>query len=91
MPNSLHPYPADQGEALIEPLTTDHRGRLYCTLGYFETNFGRSHWTVRAWVTTGKARHLTVGSTVYVHLGDARKLDRHTPRQQRGNLRNVAS
>lgn len=76
---------------MTEPLATDHRGRLYCTLAYFEDTYGRSYRTVQQWVTLGRARHLTVGRTVYVHLGDARKLDRMTPRQQRGNLRNIAS
>lgn len=69
-----------------EPLTTDNRGRIYCTLTYFEEHYGRNYQTVKQWITTSQVRSITVGQTVYVHLGDARKLDRVTPRQQRRRL-----
>lgn len=75
---------------MSEDFTTDHRGRIYCTVGYFAEHYNRSHWTVRSWITTSQVRSVTEGQTVYVHLGDARKLDRATPRQPRRRLPNRA-
>lgn len=69
---------------MTEDLTTDNRGRLYCTLTYFEDTYDRPYKTLQTWVTVGKVRHMIEGGTVYVHLGDTLKLHRFTPRQRRG-------
>lgn len=66
-----------------DSLTCDDRGRIYCTLAYFEDKYGRSTRTLRDWISTSQVRSLIEGQAVYVHLGDARKLDMVTPRQDR--------
>lgn len=66
-----------------EPYLLVEQRKVYITPAYFELETGRDLRTVRDWARKQQVRSFWHHDTLYVHLGDCRRMHEDTPQQER--------